>query len=333
MGGRFKGDTKEPAVNVTTWVLLVTTILSVSVRLAMKWRLFHKLAADDVLIVISTAFVIAQSIVINVAVGSGYGKPFKEVSGDQFDDVMKYLYAATLLYIINLTLSKLSLAVFIRSLTPSVRDNFIAHVVKGIIYVWAVVVFFGSAFQCEVPRTWDFQNGRCFDILAWRYFLCGSIIVTDLLIFTQAMLLISSVQTSLQRRLIFAGIFLPRLLVVIATITELAYIKTDTTNPTYTLCEVTIFEVIIQCLSIVTACWGQLNPFLSGMRSNGFKIQGGEHPNTCNYKMSSLRCDEILVTQGWEVYSQSSRTQIIQEEIYPWPGNARQRSPDELSWS
>jgi hypothetical protein len=26
---------------------------------------------------------------INVAVGSGYGNPFNEVSGDQFDDVMK----------------------------------------------------------------------------------------------------------------------------------------------------------------------------------------------------------------------------------------------------
>ena len=42
------------------------------------------------------------------------------------------------------------------------------------------------------------------------------------------------------------------------------------------------------------------------MRSNGYKIQGGEHPTTCNYKMSSLRCDQILVTQNWEVYSQSS---------------------------
>ncbi|KAJ6060989.1 hypothetical protein N7444_001685 [Penicillium canescens] len=326
MGGRFKGDTKDPAVNVTTWVLLVTIILSVSARLGTKWRLFHKLTADDVLIVASMAFGIAQSIMVNLAVGSGYGKPFKEVSNNQFEDVMKYLYTASLLYIVNLTLSKLSLAVFIRSLTPSARDKFVAHVVKGIIYVWAVVVFFGSAFQCEVPRTWDFWNSRCLDILAWRYFLCGSIIVTDLLIFAQAMVLISSVQTSLQRRLIIAGTFLPRLLVVVATITELAYIKKDTTNPTYTLCEVTIFEVIIQCLSIVTACWGQLNPFLSWIRSNGFKIQGVRDTTTYNYKMSSLRHDQILVTQDWEVSSQSSRAQIILEETRP--GNTRERSPD-----
>ena len=102
------------------------------------------------------------------------------------------------------------------------------------------------------------------------------------------MLLISSIQTSPQKRLIFARVSsclgsceypvlersqtvssklttagpLPR--VVIATITELAYIETDTTNPTYTLCEVTIFEVIIQCLSIVTACWGTAQPIPLG---------------------------------------------------------------------
>jgi hypothetical protein len=111
---------------------------------------------------------------------------------------------------------------------------------------------------------------------------------------------------------------------VVATITELAYIKKDTTNPTYTLCEVTIFEVIIQCLSIVTACWGQLNPFLSWMRSNGFKIQGLGDTTTYNYKMSSLRRDQILITQDWEVSSQSSRAQITLEET--WPGNARERS-------
>jgi hypothetical protein len=110
MGGRFKGDTKDPAVNVTTWVLMVTIILSVTVRLGTKWRLFHKLTADDVLIVTSMvgfargdlwarrsniltrgpqAFSIAQSIMVNLAVGSGYGKPFKDVSSDQFEDVMK----------------------------------------------------------------------------------------------------------------------------------------------------------------------------------------------------------------------------------------------------
>jgi hypothetical protein len=91
--------------------------------------------------------------------------------------------------------------------------------------------------------------------------------------------------------------------------------------------------VIIQCLSIVTACWGQLNPFLSWMRSNGFEIQGVEDPTTPNFKMGSLRPDRILVTQDWEVHSQSSRAQIISEETHPWTGNAGQPFPDEFSGS
>ncbi|KAJ5814482.1 hypothetical protein N7474_006259 [Penicillium riverlandense] len=368
MGSRFKGDTKDPAVNVTTWFLLVTIVFSVSARLGTKFRLFKKLTLDDLLIIASLVFGIGQSIVISLAVGSGYGKHYKEVSSAEVDQVMKNLFAGSLLYILSLMFSKLSLAVFIRSLTPSSKDKWLARAVEGIIYAWAVVAIFGTAFQCSVPRTWDFWDGQCFNVsmlmrlngnlqLAWRYFIAISNIVTDLLIFAQAMILIASIQTTLERRLIFVGIFLPRLCVVVATVVQFAFIKkgTETTDPTYTMCDITIFEVIIQCLSIVTACWGQLKPFLSWMRSNGLKLDGVEDPTSWNYKTSTrsqtrsksrdrksgfesheifplpMRRDQILITQDWEVDSQSSRAHIIVEsETSPWTGN-RQQSPDRLS--
>jgi hypothetical protein len=53
MGTRFKGDTKDPVVNVTTWCLLVVVIFSVLSRLGTKFRLFHKFTTDDFLIVAS----------------------------------------------------------------------------------------------------------------------------------------------------------------------------------------------------------------------------------------------------------------------------------------
>jgi hypothetical protein len=44
-----------------------------------------------------------------------------------------------------------------------------------------------------------------------------------------------------------------------------------------------------------------------------------------------MRRDQILITQDWEVDSQSSRAQIIVEtETRPWTGNGQQ-SPDRLS--
>lgn len=53
MGTRFKTESKDPAVNVTTWFLLVVVILSVAARLGTKFNLFHKLTVDDLLIVAS----------------------------------------------------------------------------------------------------------------------------------------------------------------------------------------------------------------------------------------------------------------------------------------
>lgn len=89
MGTRFKGDTKDPAINVTTWVLLVTVIFSVFARLGTKIRLFKKLTVDDLLIIASLAFGVGQSIAVSLAVGSGYGKHYKDVSNAELDQVMK----------------------------------------------------------------------------------------------------------------------------------------------------------------------------------------------------------------------------------------------------
>ena len=137
----------------------------------------------------------------------------------------------------SLLLSKLSLVLFVQSVTPSIRDKWIARAVKTILLAWATVVIFGTAFQCSVPHTWDIWSGRCFNLvrllsliclpfkawprqtiliilvqLAWRYFVAASNIATDLLIIAQIMVLIINIQTSISRRLTFFGIFAPRIL-------------------------------------------------------------------------------------------------------------------------
>jgi hypothetical protein len=47
--------------------------------------------------------------------------------------------------------------------------------------------------------------------LAWRYFVAGSNIVTDLLLTLQVVFLVLGIQTTMKRRMMFAAIFLPRL--------------------------------------------------------------------------------------------------------------------------
>ncbi|KAJ5330519.1 hypothetical protein N7476_000302 [Penicillium atrosanguineum] len=352
MGTRFKGDTKDPMVNVTTWCLLVVTIFSVLSRLGTKFRLFRQLIADDLLMIASLVFGVGQSIAVSLAVGSGYGKHLKDVTSADLDQIMKQIYAASLLYILSLLFSKLSLVVFIRKLTPSCEKKRVARGVEAIIYAWATVAFFGSAFSCVAPRTFDFWRGDCFNLLAWHYFIGISNIVTEVSIFIQATIVMLIIRPW-GLRLVFAGIFVPRIFVIATTLVQLLFTKSGMQSDdwSYNMCELTIFDGIVQCLSIVTACWPQLKPFLSWMRSNGLKIQDVEDHVYQNYKMSPpsqtgstfpdqkfdvheslplTRQDQIIFTTNWEVDSQSSQANIVSERNHhPWAdnsGNGGQRS-------
>ncbi|KAJ5151961.1 hypothetical protein N7492_010256 [Penicillium capsulatum] len=353
MGTRFKGDTRDPAVNVTNLVLLVVFVLSIFVRLGTKYRLFRRFTNDDYFMLVSMVFGVVQSIAVSMAVANGFGKHFHEVSDDEFMRTEKWLYTATLLYIVGICFSKLSIASFIRNLSPSSRDRFLARIAEAVTSVWAVVAFIGTAFQCSVPNTWDLYYGKCLNQTAWIYFVGVTNIVTDLLILSQGLHLIHQVQTSLKKRLIFASIFLPRTLVVLGIIAEMALVRrgTHTSDPTYDFCQVVIAQQIIQCVSIVTACWGQLKPFLTWLRSNGLRIQDAEFATgyaTKSFTASQSQTgsgerrtrnsqegfglaqrNQILVTQDWEVGSQSSRAPVIQDHD-PWVEATGARQSPEL---
>lgn len=133
--------------------------------------------------------------------------------------------------------------------------------------------------------------------------------------------------------------------VIGVTIGQLSLIHHAATSndPTYDICDISVIEEVVQCLSIVTACWGQLKPFLTWLKSDGrlkvptygdgttFKLQDSKSHSQSrsrkanpedDYGRSSSRGAPLVVsvTRDWEVESQSSQTHIIQENQHPWMG-------------
>ncbi|PYH63790.1 uncharacterized protein BO88DRAFT_408959 [Aspergillus vadensis CBS 113365] len=282
--GRFTGDTKDPAVNVSTWFLLVTASLSVIFRLGTKYGSFRTLTNDDYLIVVSLIFCIGQSIAVSMAVANGYGYHYSTLTPERFDNMMKSQYAAALLYIPSLYFSKISLSCFIRNLTPTAKDHRVANLVQISVTVMALICLLGTSFQCSVPQTWNYYTGKCMNLIAWHYFTGIMNIVTDTMITSQALYLIARIQTSWKRKFVFASIFLSRVLVILVSIVELILVSQNdaTHDPSFSTWGVTISVETIQCLSIVTACWAQLKPFLNMLKSNGLRIQGVDYRSTNN---------------------------------------------------
>jgi hypothetical protein len=54
----------------------------------------------------------------------------------------------------------------------------------------------------------------------------------------------------------------------------------DSEDPTYASCLAQIASQIVQSMSILTACWGQVNPFLNQLKSNGLRIRGLEYQSS-----------------------------------------------------
>ncbi|PYH95513.1 hypothetical protein BO71DRAFT_201928 [Aspergillus ellipticus CBS 707.79] len=287
--GRFSGDTRDPAVNITTWFLLVTASLSVIFRLGTKYGSFRTLTNDDYLIVLSLIFCIGQSVAVSMSVSNGYGYHISTLSPERIDRMMQSQYAAALLFVLSLCFSKLSLSFFIRNLTPTRKDQYVAFIVQTSVTAIAIIDFFGTAFQCNLPQTWNYYSGQCMDLPAWHYFTGATNIITDAMITLQALYLIARIQTSRKRKLVFASIFLTRVLVILASIAELILVRSTipTTDPSWATYGVTISLEAIQCISIVTACWAQLKPFLNMLKSNGLRIQGVDYRSTIHTKFST----------------------------------------------
>ncbi|KAE8153179.1 hypothetical protein BDV25DRAFT_137083 [Aspergillus avenaceus] len=348
---RFLEDSWNPAVTVTAWFLMSTTVLAVIPRLITKWLIFRKLTVDDYMVVVSTLFCIANAIAIFVATTNGYGDHTGAVSRAKQETVMKSQLAATLLATLSMLFSKLAMSVFIRNLTPTSRDILYAHIVQGLVVAITAVTLFGSSFQCHWPDTWDYMTNTCINRVAWATFVALTNAMTDVLIIMQAMVLIGRVQTTWQKKLVFASIFLPRLCVVAAEVTRIALIHTQTIrgDPFMDTAPSTISTEFAQFLSIITACWGQLRPFLTRLRSNAFRIHGTEWPSTSYYERSRVpeshtrtrttttyhgqthELQELVpqltngtrakiltpgVAFGWESASHSSQTHIIQETTW-----------------
>ncbi|KAB8266138.1 hypothetical protein BDV32DRAFT_1443 [Aspergillus pseudonomiae] len=358
--GRFlhDPDRRAPILNVVNWFLLVVAVLSVLTRLGTKLWMFHRFTSDDYLIIVSLLFAMGGSISMSIAVHNGYGDHVGDIDGLHWEAIQKAQYAGFLVFTLSLYFSKLSLSVFIRNLTPVSRDHFHATIMQVLLTVWAVVALFGNAFQCQASRPWD-TSGSCIDLNAWQYYFCASNIVTDIFIIVQALVLISRIQASVKKKIVFATIFLSRILVILPSIAQLVLIHDVANSPDRSFDDygVAIAVETVQCASIVTACWGQLKPFLNQLKSNGLRIQGVEYQHT-SAKASNPRSEgqddqsrhtdpthshshshhelvpigsgqgnmtTISASRAWDADSQSSQAGMIRE-TRTWNVSAARRS-------
>ncbi|KAI9849538.1 MAG: hypothetical protein M1837_004158 [Sclerophora amabilis] len=269
-------DNYGPAVSVITWVLLVSMIFSVCVKVALKLLAARTLNADDGILILAMAISIGQSIAASIQIENGVGQHQGHLSTSQIDTFEKAGYASNLLFISSLAISKLSTLCLLLQITPIALHRRLALALGAAIITWTVTSLFASAFQCRLPSPWEMLGTRCFDQISfWTYYGVLNI-VTETGLIVLPIYSVWSVHLKRKDKAVTIGCFAVRLIVIGAILPQLILLhrlrtSTDVTFDgwSYYLC-----TQCVQNLSVVAVCVPYIKNALLGLESG--MIQTGD---------------------------------------------------------
>ncbi|KAF6221246.1 hypothetical protein HO133_002101 [Letharia lupina] len=266
------GNENASTVQILTWFLIITSILGVGARGLTKAILVRSVSLDDYLITVALLFAIGQSVAVSVEAGHGYGSPSDPLSRSQATSNLKSEYAASLLYVASLGFAKASVVALVNTLTPIRSHRRATYGLAIFLFLWVIIGEFGTAFLCHLPRPWDYLEGHCSNDTIrrtwWNYFESTNII-TDLALICLPIVVIWQIRISLSRKASVCSFFALRSTVIAASACKLVFWNNtqDLQKPGHNPWTVTLCTQIIQCLSIVSACFLYLKPFLDSVES------------------------------------------------------------------
>ncbi|GFN14743.1 uncharacterized protein AtWU_04543 [Aspergillus tubingensis] len=258
---------RGPAITLVAFVFFFVTLIIVAVKFGTALCTKTVLLSTDAPLWIALIIAFIQTLLTQFAVDHGLGKHASSFSTADFSTYNKLTYAAQLLLIPVLSLSKLSTCRLIHRLTPGQRirrANMMNIIVVGL---WTVFAVFATALQCR-PH-WEYLPSQCAGQGAINYPIIIINILTDLALVVIPLIMIWSVQMTLQKRLQIIASFATRLVVVAVSITELVYLPTylHSSDPTWTIVDVDICNELIMYLSIIAACMPSVYRILSNLKT------------------------------------------------------------------
>lgn len=258
-----------PIVQIVTWFLLITCSLSIVARGVTKAASVRSITLDDYFISVSWLFALVQSVIVSLQTLHGYGKPFASARPAEVEVDLKLQYVAALVYISSLCFAKLAVLALIKIITPLKRDRAITYGLALIVALWAFSGEFAAAFVCKLPRPWNYLEGNCPGHYSWWTYFEISNILTDTALIALPFGFIWRIQAPMTKKASALSFFAFRIIVIGAAACKLVFLQRtrSSDDPLLDSWTVTVCTQTIQCLSIVSACFLYLKPFLDSIES------------------------------------------------------------------
>ncbi|KAI1313258.1 hypothetical protein F5Y03DRAFT_406532 [Xylaria venustula] len=266
---RDSPDNHGAVINVVSWFLLILSWLVLFTRLGTRWALSRKLHIDDAIILLAQIVNTGQTVTTSIGVSNGLGRHLKTLTHSEILEFQKSFYAASLLFIANQALSKLSATVLIRNLSVTLLHKRLGQALGCLTFIWAITSIALLLFQCNAPRLWDFLDNECLNQKAIWYYIIAVNILLDAGLIALPFTVLWHLQVELTRKVAIFVIFALRILVIAALVWQIVESRniSNHQDPTFLYWTFAVSTSVIQNLTVVVGCILYLKPFLDSLES------------------------------------------------------------------
>ncbi|MCJ1373577.1 hypothetical protein MMC20_004805 [Loxospora ochrophaea] len=287
-------DDHGPLVAIATWFLMVAMIMAVFIRVAIRFVITRAPGTEDATIFVAMLVGVAQSIAVSIGIQYGLGQRQQNLSLTSLARVEKTQYTSDLLFILTISLAKISVLQLLERLAVVRSHKRIAKITMIVVGVYTVPAFLAIALQCGTSEPWNTQSSQCIDIFSVWVYIAILDVLTELVMIALPFIMMHPVQVAKSKKAVIIIAFIFRILVIAATITRLFYLHSALSSPdvTFSIVNADISTQCVSAISIISACIPCLKPFLDGFDSGMLGISlrrranGREYSN--NYKMRTF---------------------------------------------
>ena len=157
----LSSDNRGGIITLTSVCLLIVAIIFVLAKVGSVVYFKQRRTVVNTPIWAALILAIVQVVVLQKAIDHGLGKHQNRLSEGEIQAWSKFAYIAHLLFVVVLSLSKMSTILLVWRLTPSKTLHRGCAVTASIVIGWSIFAVLGIAFQCELPDLWLYSPERC----------------------------------------------------------------------------------------------------------------------------------------------------------------------------
>ncbi|KAI9042716.1 uncharacterized protein KD926_005044 [Aspergillus affinis] len=262
-------DNHGPLVTLVSVAFLIATIIFAVAKFASAIYFKQRQTLVNTPIWIGVILAIVEVVLMQKAVDHGLGRHITTLKTSAFHKASKFFYAAQLIQIIILSLSKISTTLLVWKLTPNNYLRRACTIIIGLTIAWTIFALFGIAFQCEIPRPWLYNPDRCAGEGVIVYPISVFHILLEIIIIIIPFFMMRDVQMAWQKRLKILCSFSSRFLIVCLAISQLVLLPSflQSSDPTWEIISLAICGQVMMCATITIACLPTLYHIFAGLHS------------------------------------------------------------------